>query len=310
MEEIKKVVNGKDIRCGARCNYCKFTLSSTGGGGTGHLLRHVKSCRHKALAASSSTQSHLQFDSNGRVTTFVYSADVARTELCRLIARLDLPLNIGEQPAWEDYIRIAFNPNYTHVSRQTTTRDLENLFELKKSVVSDLLTHASCVCLTSDIWSNNAKEDYLSVVFHFVTEDWELETCIVGKRLIDCSHSGVNIAECIHHVIFEFGMNSKVLSITLDNASANSTVVDKLSPLILSYFGTSLLHQCCACNIINLIVKSGLKRIKSYLEDFKVAISFLNSSNQRVAAFKTFCLSVGKRPRKFGLDMDVRWNAT
>jgi hypothetical protein len=34
-----------------------------------------------------------------------------------------------------------------------------------------LLSDASCVCLTSDIWSDNAKKDYLSVVVHFVTAD-------------------------------------------------------------------------------------------------------------------------------------------
>jgi hypothetical protein len=40
------------------------------------------------------------------------------------------------------------------------------------------------------------------------------------------------------------------------------------------------LHQRCACHIINLIVKSALKRLKTYLEDFRTAISFLNASNQ------------------------------
>lgn len=84
-----------------------------------------------------------------------------------MIARLDLPLNIGEQAAWEDYIRIAHNPSYRHVSRQTTTRDLESLFYLKQSGVVDLLNAASCVCLTSDIWSGNAKEDYLECGISF-----------------------------------------------------------------------------------------------------------------------------------------------
>jgi hypothetical protein len=41
------------------------------------------------------------------------------------------------------------------------------------------------------------KEDYLSVVFYFVTDDWELEKRIVGMRLFDCSHTGDNIVECI-----------------------------------------------------------------------------------------------------------------
>ena len=34
-----------------------------------------------------------------------YKSDVARSELCRLIARLDLPLDIGETDAWEEYMR-------------------------------------------------------------------------------------------------------------------------------------------------------------------------------------------------------------
>ena len=72
----------------------------------------------------------------------------------------------------------------------------------------------------------------------------------------------------------------------------------------------SLVHQRCACHIINLIVKSGLKRFKSYTKDFKTAINFLNFSNQRIVMFKNYCTAKGVRPRKFGLDMDIRWNAT
>lgn len=57
-------------------------------------------------------------------------------------------------------------------------------------------------------------------------------------------------------------------------------------------------------------MKSGLKHIKNYLEDFWITILWLDSSNQRIASFKNFCIAAGKWPRKFGLDMDVRWNAT
>jgi hypothetical protein len=77
-----------------------------------------------------------------------------------------------------------------------------------------------------------------------------------------------------------------------------------------SISGSTLLHQRCACHIINLIVKSGLKCLKLYLEDFMTAISFLNSSNQRIASLKSFCLAARVCHRKFGLDMDVRWNST
>jgi hypothetical protein len=195
----------------------------------------------------------LHFAPDGRVAHFEYNPAVARTELCRLVARLDLPLGFGASPKFE-YIRIAHNPRFEHVSRTTTTSDIDAHFLTKVDEVKSLLSDASCVCLTSNIWSGNAKEDYLSVVVHFVTADWELEKRIIGLRLIDCSHSGVNIAERISLVLSEYDLITKVLSVTIDNASA----MDYLTPSLSSYVGSTLLHQRCACHIINLIVKSGL----------------------------------------------------
>jgi hypothetical protein len=59
---------------------------------------------------------------------WVYDPVVARTKLCRLIARLGLPLGVGETQAWEDYIKRAHNSQFEKISRQTTTRDLGKLF--------------------------------------------------------------------------------------------------------------------------------------------------------------------------------------
>ena len=44
------------------------------------------------------------------------------------ISRLDLPLGFGYEEAFEEYIRRAHNPCFSRVSRQTTTRYLENTF--------------------------------------------------------------------------------------------------------------------------------------------------------------------------------------
>jgi hypothetical protein len=42
-------------------------------------------------------------------------------------------------------------------------------------LMNSLLLACSSVSLTSDIWSGNAKEDYISVVAHYVSADWELQ---------------------------------------------------------------------------------------------------------------------------------------
>ena len=56
-----------------------------------------------------------------------------------------------------------------------------------------VLSAASSVSLTSDIWSGNAKEDYISVVAHFVSADWELQKKVIGLRLIEVKHIGEKI---------------------------------------------------------------------------------------------------------------------
>ena len=104
-----------------------------------------------------------------------YKPDVARSELCSLIARLDLSLGIGKTEASEDYIVRAHNPRFVKVSRQSTTRDLSKLFSERHNMLKNsVLSGAPSVALTSDIWSDKAKEDYITVVAHYVSADWEL----------------------------------------------------------------------------------------------------------------------------------------
>ena len=166
---------------------------------------------------------------------------------------------------------------------------MSKLFDEQRAMLmKSLLPAASSVSLTYDIWSGNAKEDYISVVAHYVSADWELQKKVVGLRLIDVSHSGKNIADRIASVVEEFCLIDKVFSVSLDNASANSRAYEILQPMFFGYLGSYpaptrddpnkvqylLVHQRCACHIINLIVKSGMKRLKPYTEDFRTAISF------------------------------------
>ena len=118
---------------------------------------------------------------------------------------------------------------------------------------------------------------------------------MIGFKLIEVSHNGINIAESIASVLRDFGLLDKVFVVSLDNASSNTTAMLTLTPMLDGYLGFDVdpidptkkiyhvVHQRCACHIINLIVKSGLKRLQLYTEVFRTAINFLNSSNQRIA---------------------------
>jgi hypothetical protein len=78
--------------------------------------------------------------------------------------------------AFEEYIKIAHNPRFAFVSRQTTTRNIVKYYaDCRAKLIVTLGDGVSSVALTSDMWSGNAKEDYLSVVAYFVNSDWQLE---------------------------------------------------------------------------------------------------------------------------------------
>ena len=109
----------------------------------------------------------LRYNADGTVFRWEYNAEVARVQLYRLIARLDLPLCFGEFDAFEDYIKTAHNPRHTNVSRQTTTRDMDKYFKQKHAKIVEKLKSASSVALTSDIWNGNVRKTTL-VLLHIM----------------------------------------------------------------------------------------------------------------------------------------------
>jgi len=191
------------------------------------------------------SQFQISFNPDGSMRNWEYCPMVARTELVRLLARLDVPISMGETDTFEEYIRTVHNPNYVSVSRQTTTRDMVKFFtDRKAKLVENLSSSAvNCVCLTSNIWSGNVKEDYLSVVAHYINSDWQLEKRVLGLVLIDVSHNGQNIADRVVSVLTDYGLTEKVFAVTLDNASSNVSAMHKLRPVLSKYLGIEVVDD-------------------------------------------------------------------
>jgi hypothetical protein len=202
--------NGKEVRVSAICLHCKNNMSAKSSFGTGHLIRHLDLCpAKKEKDISGKSQYLLKYNSDGSVNHWEYSPFVARTELCRLIARLDLPLCFGESSAFQEYITCAHNPMFIKSSRQTTARDLIRLFNDRVELLIEVLKHVSSVALTSDIWFGKAKEDYISVVAHFVNSIWCLEKRLLGLRPIEVAHTGLNIVVHVEMVANDYSITDK-----------------------------------------------------------------------------------------------------
>jgi len=95
------------------------------------------------------SQSHISFNPDGSMHNWDYCPIIARTQLFRLLARLDVPISLGESYSFEEYIRTAHNPKFVSVSSQTTTRDMLKYFtDCKAKLVETVSsTSVNCVCV-------------------------------------------------------------------------------------------------------------------------------------------------------------------
>nr|AAP53852.1 hAT family dimerisation domain containing protein [Oryza sativa Japonica Group] len=319
-ELFTEMVDGKSIPR-AQCKYCEKILSAATSSGTGHLNRHyLAHLKNKAPAGA--RQTHLSFGPDGSVSTWTYDSKIAREEIAKFIVAEDLPIRMGESKHFERMIQKAFCPQYKKVSRKTTKNDITAIYRSKLSVLKQTLSTTSfSFAVTSDIWtSQHQRTSYLSVVLHYLDNNRSLNKRVIGFKLMT-SHTGDAIATIILEVLREINLQSRVVSITLDNASANTTAMSILEPDLRSYVGGFVIHQRCICHVINLIVQPGMIVLDKLLNKIRRSVRIIGGNTVVKARFQDYCKAKNKpgrmfgivknKPgRMFGIDVKHRWNTT
>ncbi|XP_041017922.1 zinc finger BED domain-containing protein RICESLEEPER 2-like [Juglans microcarpa x Juglans regia] len=107
----------------------------------------------------------------------------------------------------------------------------------------------------------------------------------------------------------------KVLAITLDNASSNNGTVSYLKKKTKYRKDTvlehELLHVRCCANILNLIVREGLREFDESIVNVRCVVKYVKSSPQRWNTFmKCIWLEEIASKSDIYLDVPTRWNST
>ncbi|KAM2246368.1 hypothetical protein ACFXTI_007190 [Malus domestica] len=150
---------------------------------------------------------------------------------------------------------------------------------------------------------------------HFIDDEWNMHKRIINFCLI-ANHSGATIAKLIETCLLEWGID-KVLTITVDNASANKVALDQLRSTMNRWENSQAilhgeyLHVRCVAHITNLIVGQGMKRLTKCLLAIRNCVRFVRSSPQRLEYFKQ-AVFMEKLTCKASvcLDCPTRWNST
>ncbi|XP_024019952.1 zinc finger BED domain-containing protein RICESLEEPER 2-like [Morus notabilis] len=129
------------------------------------------------------------------------------------------------------------------------------------------------------------------------------------------SHSDVALYEKLYAFLSDWGIEKKVFSVTLANASTNDVSIDMLREQlvvkgVLVHNG-DLFHMRCCAYILNLVVQEGLKQIDDSIVKIHDSVNYVKGSQVRKQKFFDCVKLVAIGDKKWLCqDVPTRWNST
>ncbi|CAA7020907.1 unnamed protein product [Microthlaspi erraticum] len=313
-------VDPNDGKNRVKFNYCDEKLLSRPNTGTSVMKRHHLRCIKKPKYGH---VGNMIIDADGKTKKLKIDQTVVREMFSKVIIRHDLPFAIVEYEEVRRFLQY-LNRDYKLYSRNTAAMDVVKTWESeKKKLKLDLENIPSRICLTSDCWTAISGEGYISLTAHYVDEKWNLNSKILLFCDMPPPHTGDALASKIYECLKEWGIEekiftltldnaSKIFTLTLDNASANDTMQDILKERLNLddnlLCGGEFFHVRCSAHILNLIVQDGLKIISGALAKIRDSVKYVKASRARGIAFQQ-CVE-GDDEVVLSMDVQTRWNST
>ncbi|CAN1829618.1 Zinc finger BED domain-containing protein RICESLEEPER 2 [Linum perenne] len=127
---------------------------------------------------------------------------------------------------------------------------------------------------------------YMVVTGHFIDKNWKLQKRILNFCGVPPPHTGIVLADALQKCLVAWDVESKIWSITLDNASNNDVAVRHLKSM-LTYTRRLPLDG-----------------------DLFHSVKHIAASEGRISMFRDIAKQLRLSPKKLILDCSTRWNST
>lgn len=122
------------------------------------------------------------------------------------------------------------------------------------------------VSLALDCWTSPFMDAFMAVTAYFLDQNWEYREVLLGFEPIFGSHTGMNLSVVVMDILQKYKLTDRVLAVTTDNASNNTTLLEKLQDcieLLELDDDATVVHIPCLAHVIQLSLKSLLGEMKA-----------------------------------------------
>ncbi|KAL2904278.1 Zinc finger BED domain-containing protein RICESLEEPER 2 [Bienertia sinuspersici] len=300
-----------------RCKHCKALLKFSGSGTTTQYKRHLSTCPKRKVLIPEQPQLGMhaitpKSENPSTLRPWKYDQTRIRELMSHMIMVHELPFLFAEYEVFNMLMKEAA-PGFQKISRSTLKSDCESSYEIEKSRVASLLKFPKRVSITTDIWRSGQKLEYMVVTCHFV-HDWTLYKRVLNFVTVPPPHNGVAVSDALYKCLEQWGLEEKLTSVTMDNASYNNVAVKRLNEN-LSYLGKlpfegKLFHVRCCAHILNILVQDGLSEIEGVIHNVRDTVKHIAAAPLRIHMFCETVKQMRLPRKKLVMDCCTRWNST
>ncbi|GER44018.1 BED zinc finger [Striga asiatica] len=124
---------------------------------------------------------------------------------------------------------------------------------------------------------------------HWIDSQWRLQKRVLNFVHISPPRRGVEIADFVFKCLQEWGIESKIYTVSVDNASNNGTALRALKDIFSKnkflLAKGKLFHVRCCAHIINLMVQDGIGELKDIVDVIRSKVDFINKTDGRRLLF-------------------------
>nr|XP_043873805.1 E3 SUMO-protein ligase ZBED1-like [Solea senegalensis] len=219
-----------------------------------------------------------------------------------MIIKDSQPFSVVEDVGFRELMHL-MDPNYILPSRKALKAMVDIKYQEAKEKAREQVQKAVAVSLTSDMWTSINMDAYLAVTCHFIDDEDQLCTTLLGVQHFPKAHTAENLAAGHVQLMEEWGIRDKVKCLVTDGASNMNACVRQLN----------VRHAICIAHTINLIVHKsfddveGLNELRQKCRRLVTLFRTSTTAKERLVQVQE---QMGRQPYKMIIEVDTRWNST